>query len=178
MSCGQNRVLLPNSSLWWPVKVLLDRNIERNAITHRTVLASHKIKWGSSKSVLHVAQRAPFPPRPDEEFRVLQLPYLAALCDQARSGKFEFFTSPELNMEKLRQRGCDQGYLGLNMLSGIKVEQAHSPIQRIVVVGGGSSIGTTKIEQMDFFCAIRHPRFLAIRKSSAMLGQRLLTKVR
>jgi hypothetical protein len=62
------------------MKVLIDRNIEINAITHKTVLVSRAIKWGPHYQTLDVAERIHFPPRVDEAFRIEQLPFLAALC--------------------------------------------------------------------------------------------------
>ncbi len=94
------------------MKLFIDRNIEINAITHKTIAVAKTIKWGPKEERVEVAQRIPFPPRDDENFRIEQLPYLAALCAYARDGNLEFFTSHEITMEKFRQKGRGEGYLG------------------------------------------------------------------
>jgi hypothetical protein len=148
------------------MKVLIDRNIEINVVTHKTVKSPRTIRWGPHDQTIDVAQRAPFPPRDDENFRREQLPYLAALCIFAKKGKLEFFTSPELRMERLRQKGRCEGYLGVNMLRDIPIKCVPSPIQRSILFGPTRSIGVTKEEQMKFFGYVKHPRFLQIRKAT------------
>ena len=144
------------------MKVLIDRSIERNSITHKTVLVPQKIKWGPREQILEVAQRDPFPPRNDEIFRSEQLPYLAAICNAAKLGKLEFYTSDELRMEGIRQKGPDDGYMGIDLLRGVPIRSVRSPLVRTIIFGGFMSIGVTEEEQMEFFQSIRDSRFLQI----------------
>ena len=144
------------------MKVLLDRNIEINAITHKTLLAPRTIKWGPHRHKLDVAERVHFPPRADEAFRIEQLPFLAALCDSAKGGKPEFYSSHEIRMEGFRQKGRSEGYLGLNLLREVPIRSVPSPVQRSIVIGADFRVGTSEAEQMEFFRSITHPRFLHI----------------
>ncbi len=146
------------------MKVLIDRNIEINAITHKTVEAPQVIRWGPHNQTLDVARRVHFPPRDNETFRREQLPYLAALCAFAREGDLEFFSSNEMRMEQLRQKGRSNGYLGINLLRNIPITLVLCPIQRSILIGANASIGTTEAEQMEFFRSIKHHRFLQISK--------------
>jgi len=148
------------------MKVLIDRNIEINAVTHKTVLAPQVIKWGPHEQIIEVAQRAHFPPRDNEAFRRVQLPWLATLCNFAKQGKLEFFTTHEMRMEKLRQRGRCEGYLGLNLLRDVPVRSIRCPAQRLIVIAPTRSIGVTEKEQMEFFRSIQHHRFLQIRSAT------------
>lgn len=144
------------------MKVLIDRNIEINAITHKTVLAPQVIRWGPHAQTIEVAQRAHFPPGDDERFRGEQLPYLATLCNFAKEGKLQFLTSHEMRMEKLRQKGRCEGYLGINLLRDVPVKSVRCPAQRSIVIGPTGSNGVTEEEQIEFFRSIQHPRFLQI----------------
>jgi hypothetical protein len=146
------------------MKILVDRNIEINAITHKTMLVSRSVKWGPDYHNFNVAQRVHFPPREDEAFRREQLPFLAALCASAKHGDPEFFSSHEIRMEKLRQRGRSEGYVGINLLRDIPIRNVPSPVQRSIVIAGDFTMGTTEDEQMEFFRSITDPRFLHIRK--------------
>lgn len=149
------------------MKVLIDRNIEINAITHKTVLAPQVIKWGRhDQTIKEVAQRAHFPPRDDETFRQVQLPWLATLCNFAKQGRLEFFTSHEMRMERLRQKGRCEGYLGINLLRDVPVKSIPCPARRSILIAPTGSIGVTEEEQMEFFRSIRHPRFLQIRSAT------------
>lgn len=146
------------------MKVLVDRNIEINAITHKTMLVSREIKWGPHYHKVDVAQRVHFPPRDDEAFRRDQLPFLAALCASAKHGNPELFSSHEIRMERLRQRGRSEGYLGINLLRDVPIGIVPSPVQRSIAIAGDFTMGTTEDEQMEFFRSITDPRFLHIRK--------------
>lgn len=148
------------------MKVLIDTNIEINAITHKTVLVSKTIRWGRRDQKLQVAQRDHFPPREDETFRQIQLPWLASLCNLAKQGRLEFFTSPEIQMETLRQKGYDPGYLGLNLLRDVPVKSIPCPMQRSILISATGGIGVAKREQTRFFRSIQHPRFLQIRTAT------------
>jgi len=148
------------------VKVLIDRNIEINAITCKTVLAPQVVRWGGRDQMIHAAQRVHFPPRRDESFRRAQLPWLATLCNFAKHGKLQFFATHEMRMEKLRQKGRCEGYMGLNLLRGVPVKTIPCPAQRIILVAQAGSIGVTEKEQMEFFRSIRHPKFLQIRSAT------------
>jgi hypothetical protein len=147
------------------MKILIDRNIERNAITHKTVMVSKQISWGGRVVEIPVAQRMPFPPRDKEKFRIEQLPYLAAACIAAKEKKLIFHRSFELNMERVRQKGPDDGYLGFDLLRGVEVKPVGSPAARTIIVDPSRGHnGFTEDEQMAFFRGIAEPRFLRIRK--------------
>lgn len=146
-------------------KILIDRNIERNAIICQTTTAPQTVQWGPNLHKLDVLKRIDKTPRPDESFRAEQLPYLAALCLDAKNGSIDFYSSPELMMERMRQKGPTDGYLGLNLMAGIAYKHAVSPINRTIVLSSlGSNFGTTEEEQMEFFKDIDDPRFLEIRR--------------
>lgn len=147
------------------MKVLVDTNIEINAITHKTVLLPQVIKWGPHTQTIEVAQRAYFPPGDDERFRSEQLPFLATLCNLAKEEKLEFFTSHEILMEKVRQKGRCEGYFGINLFQDVPVKSVPCPIQRTIVFGISGGHGLTEKEQMEFFRSIKHSRFLQIRKA-------------
>jgi len=146
------------------MKVLIDRNIERNAITHRSALMPRTIKWGLKDWSVAVLERTPFPPRDDEAFRKEQLPFLATVGELARESRINLFSSFELSMERFRQKGNDQGYLGLNLLQDVIIQKVPSPINRSLVIGAfGHEIGTTEEEQMAFFRSVKDDRFQSIR---------------
>lgn len=147
------------------MKILIDRNIAINSITHKTVLVPQTINWGDIQQTIEVAQRKHFPPRKDEKFRLEQLPYLATLCLLAKQGKIDFLSAFELLMENMRQKGRDEGYLGLNLLRGVKIGSVKSPIDRNIIINSfAENFGTTESEQMAFFSSITHHRFLKIRQ--------------
>jgi hypothetical protein len=146
-------------------RFLIDTNIKRRATTHRTELVPRQISWGPIRQTLAVAQRMPYPPRQDEAFIVEQLPYLAALCMAAKEGICEFYTTFELRMEEFRQKGPNEGYLGINLVRDVPVKHAKCPVERSIVVGAGADTGITEDEQMAFFRSIQHLRFLQLRKA-------------
>jgi hypothetical protein len=148
------------------MKVLIDRSIEINVITHKTVLSPQLIRWGPHAQIIEIAQRAHFPPRDDEKFREEQLPYLATLCNFAKEGRLQFLTSHEMRMERLRQRGRCEGYLGINLLQDVPVRSVRCPVQRSFLIGPSGSHGVTEEEQMEVFRSIQHPRFLQIRNAN------------
>lgn len=148
------------------MKVLIDRNIEIFAVTHRTEMVPKAVRWGPHKLILPVAQRVSQPPRQDEVFRRAQLPYLASLCNSTKHGTLEFFSAFELRMEELRQKGGLEGLLGINMLRDVPIKQVPSPIRRSVMIGATKSTGITEAEQLQFFRSIQHPRFLQIVKAT------------
>lgn len=147
------------------MRVLIDRDFERNAIICQTKEVDKAIQWGNQQYIVQVLQRVDKTPRLDEQFRIKNLPFLASLCRAAKEGMVEFYSSPELMMERARQKGPDDGYLGFNLLEGVSKNQCKSPVQRTISFGEfGNSHGTTKEEQLDFFTGINNPRFLEIRK--------------
>lgn len=147
------------------MKILIDRNIEINAITHKTGTAPQSINWGGSEQTMFVLQRIYCPPPASAKFRTEQLPYLGTVCSMAKAGRLEFYKAHELLMEKFRQRGRDEGYCGFNLLRDIPITWVKSPADRTIVVNSfGPSIGTTEEEQMDFFRSITNSRFLQIRE--------------
>ena len=147
------------------MKVLVDRNIERNAVTHKTVNVEKTSKWGRQKTTSLIASRLARPPRLDEQFRIEQLPYLASICIFAKTGKLEFFTSQEIRMEGYRQKSGGKGYLGINLLDGVPIKCVPCPIDRPLTISAGGSIGVTEDEQMEFFRSIANPRFVTIAKA-------------
>jgi hypothetical protein len=153
------------------LKILVDRNVEREAITHRSYLDERDLVWsnadGSSSVTLKssVVNRERVAPRDDESFRKLQLPYLATVGTLARTKRIELFTSPELSMERMRQSGAKDGWAGFDLLSGIHLRFVDSPIDRTIVVRAhGNSSGVTADEQVAFFKSITVPRFVEMRQ--------------
>jgi hypothetical protein len=147
------------------MKILIDRNLEIRAITHVTEMVPRQITWGPHNLTPDVAERVHRPPREDETFVKEELPYFATLCNSARVGELEFFTSFEILMEATRQRGRSEGYLGINLLRGVAIKHVPSPIQRSIMIGAAGSTGITENEQMEFFRSIQHPRFLEIKQA-------------
>ena len=135
------------------------------AITHDTEMVPRQTTWGPHNLTLTTAGRVHRPPREDEKFVQEELPYFATLCNSARLGKFEFFSSFEILMEASRQKGRSEGYLGIDLLRGVPIKHVPSPIQRSIVIGTTESIGMTREEQMEFFRSIEHPRFLEIKQA-------------
>lgn len=150
------------------MKVLVDRNIARNAITHRSVLTQKVIRWGDRDHAVSVAGRQRFAPRSDEQFRLEQLPYLAGVSVLAKTGRIQLFSSFELVMERMRNREPDEGYVGFNLFSGVPIASVRGPVSRTIVISGTDpGVGITEAEQMDFFRSIKDSRFLEIR---ALIG--------
>lgn len=144
--------------------VLIDRNIQRNAVTHVSVEKPRTIRLGDRDFTIHVLERQADPPRDDETFRKEQLPYLATVTELARAGRLRLFSGFELKMEEIRQSARNVGYLGLNMLEGIKVTVLRAPIERTIVLSAfDGSFGATEEEQMDFFRSIKDKRFCEMR---------------
>lgn len=146
------------------MKVLIDRNIERNAIVYISAKVPKTLRWGGQDITRPVLERHSRLPREDETFRRTQLPYLATVGELARAGKVRLFRSPELLMEWMRQRSPDPGYVGLSFLENVEIEKITSPVAREVSIGH-KSVGVTEEEQMEFFRSILDPRFLEIRNA-------------
>ena len=147
-------------------KVLIDLSVRKDAITHLTVLEKTISKWGDDSFETEVAVRKPFPPRSDENFRVEQLPYVAALPKLVSAGHIQLFRSMELVMEDARNIRRDRGYLGLDVLEEVPIGSVEPPVPRTVVFAGLSgSVGTTKEEQIAFFKSIADKRFCEIRRA-------------
>jgi hypothetical protein len=147
------------------MRILIDRNVERYAVTHGTRMVPQTIKWGPRTSTVPVAQRCYDRPGDDELFIQEQLPYLVSLCNAAKEGKVEFCTSSELFMEAVRQPISKQGYLGIDFLSGVTVTKVPCPVDRLaqmrkVII---PTVDFGKDEQLKFFETIQHPRFLHLR---------------
>jgi hypothetical protein len=147
------------------MKVLVDRNIERNALTHNTVVVQKARRWGRQQVTNSELKRVARPPRPDEQFRIDQMPYLAGVCIFAKKGTVEFFTSQELRMEQFRQKSSAEGYLGVNLLDGVPMKSVRCPIERPLTISPGESVGVTEKEQMNFFSTITNLRFAQIAKA-------------
>ncbi len=148
------------------MKVLIDRNIEIYAIIYKTALVPQMINWGPHQQIIEVAHRAHSHPRDDESFRQEQLPWLATVCNLAKQGKLELFTSHEMRMEKLRQKGRCEGPLGIKLLRDVPIKSIRCPVQRPILIGPSGSVGVTKDEQMEFLRSIDHPRFLQITRAT------------
>ena len=145
-------------------KVLIDLSVRKDAVTHRTVLEERTVAWGGTPRETEVAVRKPFPPRSDEDFRLEQLPYVAALPELVSAGHIVLFQSMELVMEDARNKPRGRGYLGLDVLENVPIGSVKPPVSRNIVFAGGSrSFGTTKKEQMEFFKSITDKRFREIR---------------
>lgn len=156
------------------MKVLIDRNIEINATTHKSTLVPKTVPWGDTAVTCDVLERVARKLSPNDIFIAEQLPYLATICLMAKSQAITFYSSNELRMERIRQPGWfdNKGYVGLNLLEGIKVECVRCPVDRTIVFAPfGDSEGTTKEEQLEFFRSITDPRFLEI--SGAVNNKRI-----
>lgn len=155
------------------LRVLLDPSVRRNAVTHKTVLQKETVQWGETTQSLEMAKRCAFPPRPDEKFRKEQIPYIAALLGMVADGMIALFKTPEIRMEDMRNKIPDRGYLGLDLLDGVSLSMASSPMERLIVYSGfGDSIGTTKEEQITFFKTVKEDRYVELRNlvGNAHLG--------
>ncbi len=147
-------------------KVLIDLSVRKDAPTHRTVSEERIVEWGDIRQKVDVAVRKAFPPRSDEDFRLEQIPYIAALPELVSAGHVELFRSIEYVMEDARNKREDPGYLGLDVLEGVPIGSVKPPDPRTIVFGGyDGSIGTTKDEQIAFFKSITDERFLEIRRA-------------
>ncbi len=146
------------------MKILIDRCVERLAVTHVTELVPQRLKWGAHDVLIDVARRAYRPV--NGTFFIEELPYLVSLCNLARQRRVDFFTSFELLMEASRQQCSPQGCLGMDLLRGVPMKKVQCPVQRSIVFGGTASAGVTKDDQMEFFRSIQDPRFLQISKAT------------
>ena len=149
------------------MRILVDRNLERHAVTHTTRIVPQPVEWGPLRFELPVAQRSHDQPREDEQFLREQLPYLVSLCGTAKDGKLEFCTSRELEMEAVRQPISKQGYLGIDWFSGVTLTKVPCPVDRFASwnkeIDPVADFG--KDEQLAFFRSITHPRFLHLRNT-------------
>jgi len=116
------------------MRVLVDRNLKRYAITHTTRMVHRPVKWGPLRFEVPVAQRSHDQPRQDELFLREQLPYLVSLCHAAKDAELEFCTSRELEAEALRQRFSKQGYLGIDWFDDVKVTSVPCPVDRFALI--------------------------------------------
>ena len=177
------------------MRILIDRNLERYAVTHSTRTALQSVKWGTHEFQLTVAQRFHRQPREDELFRREQLPYLVSLCAAAKEGELEFCTSPELEEEARRQPGSKQGYFGIDWFAGVEMTKVPCPVDRFALMRKAAGpnfdfirelreatlsddaisiwdkeVATfipdlQKRKQLDFLGWITHPRFIHLRKT-------------
>lgn len=145
-----------------PHKVLLDRCTRREAITHRTAILERTIQWGDQPVTASLAQRIRRLPRPDEHFKQQQLPFIATIAEQARTGRIKLFTSFELLVERLRNTEPEKGYLGFDLLEGIAIQEVPSPTSRNVSISPQETIGITAEEQKGQLRSISTPRFVEI----------------
>jgi hypothetical protein len=122
--------------------------------------------WGGIAQEAEVVVREAFPPRTDEDFRLEQIPYVAALPDLITTGHVELFSSFELKMEEIRNTPRDRGYLGLDLLEGVPIGSVKPPVSRTTIFSGiGQTLGITKEEQVAFLKSITDERFIEIRQS-------------
>lgn len=145
------------------MRVLIDRNIERNAVTHRSVISKKAVSWGGRRIKLPILERKHYPPRENEDFRLEQIPYLVTICLLAKQNRVKLYRSFELTMESLRQRSKDRGYAGINLLEGLSLHSVKPPTERMIVVGGRhGNVELTEDDQMRFFRSIKDSRYLEI----------------
>lgn len=147
------------------MKVLIDRNVERHAITHNTVVVSRETNWGNRKGTIQIIERRRVPV--EKGFIANELPYLATLGEMARNRRLQLFTSFELNEERMRQTNPRDGYCSFSLLAGVSLPMLDPPISRPIVMTfwPGESVGTTRSEQRAFFNSITAPRYLAIKEA-------------
>ena len=149
------------------MKVLIDRNIQRRAITHETILKPQKIIWGDREiESPGVVERARIYPRPDEKFILEQLPYVATIGELARSKRILLCSSDELELERFTQPGPKDGWCGFNLLFDVNLEAIESPVGRTIVIRGApyKSVGLTKKEKIEFLKSVSSPRFVELKK--------------
>jgi hypothetical protein len=175
------------------MRILIDRNLERHAVTHTTRTTPQPVKWGPLQLDVPVVQRCHDEPREDESFLREQLPYLVSLCCAAKERKLEFCTSRELEEEARRQPVSKQGNLGIDWFAGVEMTNVPCPVDRFSLMSGtiGPDFDFTKVlreaylsvdaialwnkglfdpdpdtqksKQLDFFRWIIHPRFVHLK---------------
>lgn len=128
------------------MKILIDLNIRREAITHQSTSVPKIIEgWGQ----FDVLQRTK---KVADANRSEQITYLATLANMAKTGELEFYNSHELVMERFNQKILDEGSVGFNLFNGIKFNNAKTPVFRDLRISAfGSNFGITRAEQVDFF---------------------------
>jgi hypothetical protein len=160
------------------MKLLIDRNVERFSITHRSVEEQQEVKWGNGSFVSKVIRRVAVNFDGHNRDIQAQLPYWASLCVQARRGDIDFFTSFELKMEFARQKQKPDGYVGGDLLADIPMHRTKEPASRSVVFRANAGSGLLRRrtsteaerEQMEFFASISAPRYVAIRAAFQKAG--------
>ena len=108
------------------MKVLIDRNIQIFAVTHKSVAVPKSVPWGDTIVTAPCLQRVSCVstlPEPIKE----QMPYLATVCVLAKEATLELCMSHELLMERVRQKGRDRGYVGFDLLEDIPLSSLPSP---------------------------------------------------
>lgn len=150
------------------MKLLIDRNIERFGVSHRTEMIPRTIKWGPQTHAVSIAQRIVQQYKKTDLLIREDLPYLASICSAAKNGEIEFYTSFELDMEANRHAISLKGYLGIDLVEGVPMKNVPPPLPRTVIwaAHGYGSVGTTKEEQMEFFRSIQHPRFIELNNAT------------
>lgn len=147
------------------IRVLIDRCAHREGVTHRSVSADQKLRWGDLTIDVPVLQRTRFPPRPDEKFKIEQLPYLASIAVLAKFNRLELCTSFELDIEQIRNREPDRGYVGFDMFEGISLVSLSSPVSRSISIAAfGRSSGIKENEQEEFLRQLTDARFAYMRR--------------
>jgi hypothetical protein len=145
------------------MRLLIDRNLERYAVTHTTRMMPQSVKWEPHQLQVAVATRGYDQPSEDALLLREQLPYLVSLCRSAKEGQVEFCISGELEMEAFRQLISKQGYLGIDWFADVRLTKVPCPVDRPSgVINPVVFFG--KEGQIEFFESITHPRFLDLRK--------------
>jgi len=146
------------------LKILVDRNVERIARTHRTTAKDRKVTWGNADGSSAMAfdsyemVRVRVTRPPSQNATDEQIPYLATVAQLARTGGLNLFTSWELNAERMRQPGDNAGWLDVSLFDGVTIDWVDSPVIRSGIVTFAAE------EETAFFQSIRHPRFETLRK--------------
>jgi len=141
------------------MKLLIDTDFRRNAVTHKSVAVDKTVHWGNAEIAIPVLERMAFPPRANESWRSEQIPYIATMAALAKSREISLYSSFELTMEFMRQKRTGRGYLGIDLLEGVQIDRLSGPVERSVMWGTYESAGTTKQEQIEFVRSIKHDRF-------------------
>jgi hypothetical protein len=149
------------------LKLLIDRSIERLAVTHVTELVPREVKFGPNTYIIKIAERKHCPPKKEDVFLTEQLPYVASVARAAKDGHIECFRSKELMMEMHRQKGPQDGFFGIDLFRDVPIRYVETPIRRDLLISWRSdeNIGTTRNEQLEFFKNITAPRFIQIRNA-------------
>lgn len=143
------------------VRVLVDNTVLSHAITHETAWISTGAKqWGPHTIDTGYSARIPvfsIEGKSEEHENIRYLPGIAMLAEQ---GHIEFFSSGELQIERLRQPGgrySGYSYFDYNALAAVPIEDIDQGPP--FVVSGSSSSGVSADDQRQRLNLINDSRY-------------------